>query len=105
MRFRSIGVCASNITDYLTHIKEVEDNYINESTLAHLGFISLKENNNNDGLLGPNSLYKLKIIKEQKRKKRKRVKCCRKKLFFYHQTKYNDNKNIVDEKNIKNLLC
>ena len=58
MRFRSIGICATNIGDYLARIKEVEDNYINESILAHIGFISLEENNNKDGLLGPNSLYK-----------------------------------------------
>ena len=98
MRFRSIGVCASNIRDYLTHIKEVEDDYLNESTLAHIGFISLKENNINGGLLGPNSFYKLTKIKEQKRK-RKKVKYCRKKLFFYRQTKYRTNTNINDINN------
>ena len=99
MRFRSIGVCASNIRDYLTHIKEVEDDYITESTLAHIGFISLKENNINGGLLGPNSFYKLTKLKEQRRKKRKKVKIYRKKLFFYHQTKYSANNNNIDEIN------
>ena len=43
MRFRSIGISASNVRDYLNGIKELEDDYINESTLAHLGFISLEE--------------------------------------------------------------
>ena len=101
MRFRSIGVCASNITDYLTHIKEVEDNYINESTLAHIGFISLKDNNNNGGLLGPNSFYKLTKTKDQRRKKRKKVKYYRKKLFFYHKKKFSTNNTNIEEINNK----
>ncbi len=94
MRFRSIGICATNIGDYLARIKEVEDNYINESILAHIGFISLEENNNKDGLLGPNSLYKLRRLKtHRKRKWRKFFKSQfhRKKLHFHHKTEKNSN--------------
>ena len=99
MRFRSIGISASNIRDYLTNIKEVEDNYINESTLAHLGFISLEEKRFKGQLLGPNALYKLTKLKEQRRRKRRRVQFYRKKIFFYHQTRFDGNNNAVDEIN------
>ena len=73
MRFRSIGICASNKNDYLSYIKEVENNYINESILAHIGFISLEETNNINQFLGPNSIYKLSKLKK-KRKRRKFIK-------------------------------
>ena len=89
MRYRSIGVSASNIRDYLTRVKEVEDNYINESTLAHIGFISFEEKKFKNELLGPNAIYKLTIIKEQGRRKKRKMQFYRKKLFFYHQTKFN----------------
>ena len=94
MRFRSNGVSASNLRDYLKCLKEVEDNYIDESILTHIGFISLEEKNINDELLGPNSLYKLTKLKIQKRKKRRKIlkiHYYRKKLFFYHQTKIDEN--------------
>ena len=99
MRFRSIGVSASNLRDYLKSLKEVEDNYINESILAHIGFISLEESNINDELLGPNSLYKLTKLKIQKKKKRRKmlkIHYYRKKLFFYHQTKLDDNNSEIN---------
>ena len=90
MRFRSIGISASNIRDYIKSIKEVEDNYLNESILAHIGFISLEETSCNDELLGPNSIYKITKLKIQKRRKRRnimKVQYYRKKLYFYHQKK------------------
>lgn len=87
MRYRSIGVSATNIRDYLKRVKEVEDTYINESTLAHIGFISLKEKKFKNELLGPNAIYKLTILNEQGRRKKRRMQYYRKKLFFYHQTK------------------
>ena len=99
MRFRSIGISASNIRDYLTHIKELEDNYINESTLAHLGFISLEEKNFKDEFLGPNALYKLIKLKEQRRRKRRKIQFYRKKIFFYHQARFDGNNNIGKEIN------
>ena len=94
MRFRSIGICASNKKDYLSYIKEVENNYINESILAHIGFISLEETNNINQLLGPNSIYKLSKLKT-KRKRRKFVKIQnnRKSKFFKHQTKIRKSNN------------
>ena len=104
MRFRSIGISASNIRDYLNRIKELEDDYINESTLAHLGFISLEEKKGKDGLLGPNSLYKLKQLKSRRRRKKRKIlnyQYCRKKLYFYHPEKNdsNDNSTIDNDNN------
>ena len=99
MRFRSIGVSASNLRDYLKSLKEVEDNYIDESILTHIGFISLEETNINDELLGPNSLYRVTKLKIQKRKKRRKIfkiHYYRKKLFFYHQTKIDENNNEIN---------
>ena len=101
MRFRSVGISASNIRDYLARIKEEEDNYINESLLAHIGIISLEETKNKDGLLGPNSLYKLTYLKNQRKKRDKIMKShhYRKKLYFHHNTiKFNSNKenNVIN---------
>ena len=99
MRFRSIAVSASNLEDYLTRLKEEEDNCIYESILSHIEFISLEKSENIGGLLGPNSFYKLSEMKNL-RKKRRRGKLLklnyRKKLYFYHQTsKTNSSNNIL----------
>ena len=102
MRFRSIGVSASNIRDYLTRVKEVEDNYINESTLAHLGFISLEERTFKPQLLGPNSLYKLTILKAKGKRKKRKMQHYRKKIFFYHQSKLIANDNNDNNSQIHN---
>ena len=94
MRFRSIGICASNKKDYLSYIKEVENDYINESILAHIGFISLEETNNADQLLGPNSIYKLSKLKAKtKRKRRKFIKIqnYRKKIYCKIKQKIRNN--------------
>ena len=100
MRFRSIGASATNIRDYLTKLKEEEDKYIYESILSHVGFISLEESKNRDGLLGPNSIYKLTTLKKEgKRRRRKIFKShYRKKLYFHHQ-KYKVN---LNDENISN---
>ncbi len=95
MRFRSIGICASNKKDYLSSIKEIEDSYINESTLAHIGYISLEETNLTDELLGPHCIYKISKLKNQRRKRRKFQKY-RKKLYFYRQTKTNVNNKEIN---------
>ena len=97
MKFRSIGVYATNKRDYLTRIKEVENDYIKESTLAHIGFISFEDQNIKDELNGPNSLYKLTAFKTHRRKKRKIIKphYYRKKLYFYHQTKIDSTDDIT----------
>ncbi len=100
MRFRSIGVCETNKRDYLLRVKELEDNYLSESILTHIGFISLEENNIKYGRLGPNSLYKLTKIKtKRKRKFRKnfKIQIHRKNLNFHHGTKNNNNDiNIIN---------
>ena len=99
MRFRSIGISAPNLRDYLKRIKEEEDNYINESILAHIGFISLEDSNNKDGLLGPNSIYKLTYLKSQRKKRRKKLMKFhhyRKKLHFHYQE--NKNNSSIEDK-------
>ena len=103
MRFRSIGASASNIGDYLTKIKEEEDKFIYESILSHIGFISLEESKNRDGLLGPNSIYKLTTFKNEGRRRRRKIlkSHYRKKLYFHHQKcKINSNdENIISNSN------
>ena len=99
MRFRSIGASATNIRDYLSRVKELEDNYLNESLLTHIGFISLEEHNNKDGLLGPNSLYKLTNLKmKKKRKWRKNFKIHihRKRLHFHETNNKSNDINVIN---------
>ena len=90
MRFRSIGVAASSLEEYLAKIKETENSYLEESTLTLIRFISLKEKRNNNEeyeLLGYKSNYKMKNY-EHKRRKRKRIRAnqfFRKKLFVRHK--------------------
>ena len=92
MRFRSIGVSASNLEEYLTKIKEKEQNYIEESTLAHMNFISINENNNNMDdeydLLRPKANYQLKNHEKFRKRRRRRIKSnqyFKKKIFFHHK--------------------
>ena len=85
MRFRSIGVSAQNISDYLTRIKEEEDNYINESILLHIGYISLEESKGEDGHLGFNSKYKLEERRKKRRRKILKFPYYRKKLYLLKQ--------------------
>ena len=94
MRFRSIGVSASNLEEYLSKLKEKENAFIEESALVHINFISLDEKSNNDDeydLLAPKSNYKIKIFnKLRNRRKRKRFESnqyFRKKIFFYRKRK------------------
>ena len=95
MRFRSIGTSASNIEEYLKKIKEKENNYIEESTLSHITFISLKEEekidyNNDIEFLGPKSNYKIKKLqknKETKKGNKNSTYYFRKKIFFHHKRK------------------
>ena len=97
MRFRSCGMSASNIEEYLKKIKEKEQSYLEESTLSHITCISLVEKSNNENddvdddeydLLRPTSNYEMKrYIKFTKRRKRLIVpkKYFRKKIFFHHK--------------------
>ena len=89
MRFRSIGISASNIEEYLAKVKEKENSYIEEATLAHINLISLGENdsiNDEYEFLGHKSDYKMKKY-DKFRKKRKRISSTnfRKKIFFRHK--------------------
>ena len=94
MRFRSCGMSASNIEEYLKKIKEKEQSYLEESTLSHITCISLAEKSNNEedddeyDLLRPTSNYEMKKY-EKFIKRRKRLigqkKYFRKKIFFHHK--------------------
>ncbi len=97
MRFRSIGVSASSKEEYLEKIKEQENSYIEQSTLAHIGFISIDEKkdlSDEYDLLGPKSNYKIKNIKRirinRRKKNRKRISSIqyfKKKIIFRHKRK------------------
>ena len=94
MRFRSCGMSASNIEEYLKKIKDKEQSYLEESTLSHITCISLVEKSNNEDdddeydLLRPASNYKMKKY-EKFQKRRKRLigpkKYFRKKIIFRHK--------------------
>ena len=94
MRFRSLGISASNIDDYLSKLKERETDYIEDSTLAHISFITLDEkgiDNDEYEFLGAKSNYKMKKYKNnRKRRNKKRIistQYFRKKIFFHHKRK------------------
>ena len=97
MRFRSFGVSASNMEEYISELKRKEEEYIEESTLSHLNTISLEQifiqddddNDNDDyALLGHKSNYR--IQKNNLRKKKRKIqknkfnKRFRKKINFFH---------------------
>ena len=107
MRFRSIGISASSIEEYLTKIKEKEISYLEESALSHIGFISLEEKRNNNDeyeFLGYKSNYKMNNY-EQKKTKRRRIRSnqfFRKKIFFRHKRfRINSESNCICNTKIK----
>jgi len=94
MRFRSCGLSASNIEEYLKKIKEKEQSYLEESTLSHITCISLVEKNINDDdedeydLLRPTSNYEIKKYEKFAKRRRRLIgpkKYFRKKIFFHHK--------------------
>ena len=98
MRFRSFGVSASNMEEYLSKLKVQETEYIEESTLSQLNYISLEpkideddDNCDDYALLGHKSSYKIhKINFRKKRRKRRRISSnqyFRKKIYFHHKRK------------------
>jgi len=109
MRFRSCGMSASNIEEYLKKIKEKEQSYLEESTLSHITCISLTEKSNNEeeddeyDLLRPTSNYEMKKY-EKFIKRRKRLigpkKYFRKKIFFHHKRSRinSESINLIDSK-------
>ena len=65
MRYRTFGMSAPNMNKYINRIKKVEENYLTESTLIHIGLIALKEEEDSEdeyGMLGPNASYKITNI-------------------------------------------
>ena len=94
MRFRSFGVSASNMEEYISKLKAKEAEYMEESTLSQLTYITLETKNNQDddnshdyALLGHKSSYRIQKL-NFRRKRRKRGKIFstqffRKKIYFY----------------------
>ncbi len=115
MRFRSFGVSASNMEEYISKLKVQESEYIEESILSHLNFISLEpkineedESNDDYALLGHKSSYRIqKLNFRKKRRKRRRINSnqfFRKKIYFHRKRKRLNseqiNTNIVKNDNI-----
>ena len=81
MRFRSFGVSASNMEDFIFKLKEKEIEYLEDSTITQLNFTTLEEKNSSENknyddyaLLGPKSNYKIQNIhKRRKIRKRQRI--------------------------------
>ena len=112
MRFRSFGISASNMDEYLSKIKAQEAEYIEESTLSQLNYFSLEPKNVQDddsddyALLGHKSNYKItKINVRKKRRKRGRIfstQFFRKKIYFHHHKRIRLNSQQFDNNNNKN---
>ena len=112
MRFRSFGVSASNMDEYISKLKVQEAEYMEESTLSQLNFFSLEQKNNQDddfddyALLGHKSTYKIqKYNIRRKRRRRGRIissQFFRKKIFFHHHKRRRLNSDRKDENNNKN---
>ena len=115
MRFRSFGVSASNMEEYISKLKAQEAEYIEESTLSHLNYFSLEpkineedERSDDYALLGHKSSYRiLKLNFHKKRRKRKRIfsnQFIRKKIYFHRKRKRLNseqiNTNIIKNDNI-----
>ena len=50
MRVRSLGISASTMDEFISIVKEKEAEYIEESTLSQLNYISLKEEETDDSI-------------------------------------------------------
>ena len=79
MRFRSFGVSASNMEEYISKLKVQEAEYIEESTLSHLNFMSLEpkineeeEKSDDYALLGHKSSYRIQKLNFHKKRRRRR---------------------------------
>ena len=73
MRVRSFGISASNMEEFISILKEKEAEYIEESTLSQLNYISLKEQDTEDTLnneynfLLNKSNYKIRRLNNQRK--------------------------------------
>ena len=108
MRFRSVGLSASNIEEYLSKIKQKENSYIEESALSHFNLISLEEKiNYNDEyeLLGHRANYKMNKFEKLRRiRKRKRLNKNfkkKKKSFLHKRNRINSETINIKNSNIK----
>ena len=78
MRVRSLGISASTMDEFISIVKEKEAEYIEESTLSQLNYISLKEEETDDSInneyifLTKQSNYKIRRLNNH-RKRRKKV--------------------------------
>ena len=104
MRFRSLGVIASNKEEYLSQLKELEKDYIEESALSLFNSISLEEEslitNNSDDLLFYKSKYKIKL---KKRNILSNKYYFRKKIYFHKRKRRRSNpKTNIDKNNVIN---
>ena len=73
MRVRSFGISAANMEEFISILKEKEAEYIEESTLSQLNYISLKEQDTEDTLnneynfLLNQSNYKIRRLNNQRK--------------------------------------
>ena len=72
MRVRSFGISASNMEEFISLLKEKEAEYIEESTLSQLNYISLKEDtedilNNEYNFLLNKSNYKIRRLNNNRK--------------------------------------
>ena len=73
MRVRSFGISASNMEEFISILKEKEAEYIEESTLSQLNYMSLKEQDTEDTLnneynfLLNQSNYKIRRLNNQRK--------------------------------------
>ena len=78
MRARSLAISASNMEEFISILKEKEAEYIEESTLTQLNYISLKEeekmedtfNNEYNFLIGKSN-YKIRGLNNGRKKRKK----------------------------------
>ena len=99
MRYRTFAMHAPNMNKYINRIKKVEDNYLTESALINIGLIALneKEDDSDDeyGMLGPNSSYKITHIglHNKKIRRNKQFSNCyfRKKIIFRQKRRRSTN--------------
>ena len=105
MRFRSLGISASNIKDYISKLKEKEIEYIEESALSHFNFISLEddeETNHDDKsddytFLRNEAKYKIQELRKRRNNRRRRNKFLKKNVYFKSLGRKRRNSRLIDE--------
>ena len=103
MRYRTFAMHAPNMNKYINRIKKVEDNYLTESALINIGLIALNEkeddSDNEYGMLGPNSSYKITNIglnnKRIRGNKLISNSYFRKKIYFRHKRRRSSDSMVI----------